>query len=182
LSGFPDTLGETPDTIHLYHQHRMDLSVADRVILYQERIVIPSALWQPILDTLHAAHQGVMSMMARARMSVFWPGITGQIQTLRENCHTYHRMAPSNPKPPPTPSPDPTYPFEMVCADYFKYGGHNYLVGVNRYSGWPDVIQLKRGATPLVAYLRKMFITFGIPTELSSDGGQSLPQRKLRLS
>ena len=81
-------------------------------------------------------------MNARAKASVFWPGITIQIQELRNNCQACHRIAPSNPKPPPTPSPDPVYPFQMICADYFCYGGHNknyYLVIVDRYSVWPCV-------------------------------------------
>ena len=86
-------------------------------------------------------------MNTRAKASVFWPGITIQIQELRNNCQACHRLAPSNPRPPPTPSPDPVYPFHMICADYFCYGGHNYLVIVDRYSGWPYVCQLT-GASP----------------------------------
>jgi hypothetical protein len=80
-------------------------------------------------------------------------------------------MAPSNPKPPPTPSPDPVYPFEMVCADYFQHGGEHYLVLVDRYSGWPEIWPLTGGAGPLVDRLSQIFNTFGIPTEISTDGG-----------
>jgi hypothetical protein len=62
-------------------------------------------------------------------------------------------MVPSNPKPLPTSSPDLKYPFEMVCANYFRHSGIKYLVVVNR-----------------VLQLRRTFVTFGIPTELASDG------------
>ena len=110
-------------------------------------------------------------MNARAKASVFWPGITIQIQELRNNCQACHRIAPSNPRPPPTPSPDPVYPFQMICADYFCYGGHNYLVIVDRYSGWPYVCQLTGASPALVKKLREFFVTYGIAEELSSDGG-----------
>ena len=113
----------------------------------------------------------VTSMNARAKASVFWPGITIQIQELRNNCQACHRIAPSNPKPPPTPSPDPVYPFQMICADYFCYGGHNYLVIVDRYSGWPYVCQLTGASPALVKKLREFFVTYGIAEELASDGG-----------
>ncbi|RDH89254.1 MAG: hypothetical protein DIZ77_16200 [endosymbiont of Seepiophila jonesi] len=145
LVGFPEDSRHMPELTRIYHQYRADLSITAGVILYQDRIVIPPSLRDQVLETLHAAHQGVTSMNARAKASVFWPGITIQIQELRNNCQACHRIAPSNPKPPPTPSPDPVYPFQMLCADYFCYSGHNYLVIVDRYSGWPYVCQLTGG-------------------------------------
>jgi hypothetical protein len=63
------------------------------------------------------------------------------------------------------------YPFQQVCSDYFKHIGHNYLVMVDRYSGWPSVYRLSGGSLPLIKKLREVFVTFGIPEELASDGG-----------
>ena len=171
LMGFPEDSRSMPELTRIYHQYRSDLSIVEGVILYQDRIVIPPSLRDQVLETLHAAHQGVTSMNARAKASVFWPGITIQIQELRNNCQACHRIAPSNPKPPPTPSPDPVYPFQMICADYFCYGGHNYLVIVDRYSGWPYVCQLTGASPALVKKLREFFVTYGIAEELASDGG-----------
>ena len=157
LMGFPEDSRSMPELTRIYHQYRSDLSIVEGVILYQDRIVIPPSLRDQVLETLHAAHQGVTSMNARAKASVFWPGITIQIQELRNNCQACHGIAPSNPKPPPTPSPDPVYPFQMICADYFCYGGHNYLVIVDRYSGWPYVCQLTGASPALVKKLREFF-------------------------
>ena len=36
---------------------------------------------------------------------------------------------------------------------------------------WPIVERAANGAAGLVTYLRRVFVTFGIPDELSSDGG-----------
>ena len=171
LMGFPEDSRSMPELTRIYHQYRSDLSIVEGVILYQDRIVIPPSLRDQVLETLYAAHQGVTSMNARAKASVFWPGITIQIQELRNNCQACHRIAPSNPKPPPTPSPDPVHPFQMICADYFCYGGHNYLVIVDRYSGWPYVCQLTGASPALVKKLREFFVTYGIAEELASDGG-----------
>jgi len=56
-------------------------------------------------------------------------------------------------------------------ADYFHYRGHNYLVLVDRYSNWPIVEEASNGAAGLMAALRRVFVTYGISDELTSDGG-----------
>ena len=46
-----------------------------------------------------------------------------------------------------------------------------FLVIVDRYSNWPIVEKSRDGAAGLIYSLRKVFSTFGVPEELSSDGG-----------
>ena len=110
-------------------------------------------------------------MIARAETSVFWPGITSDINDLRTRCSHCNRMAPSQPNPPPTPPTRPAYPFQSICADFFHYAGYNYLVIVDRYSNWPIVERSSEGAKGLITSLRRVFVTFGISDELTSDGG-----------
>ena len=42
---------------------------------------------------------------------------------------------------------------------------------VDRYSNWPIVEEAANGATGLIAALRRVFVTYGISDELTSDGG-----------
>ena len=46
-----------------------------------------------------------------------------------------------------------------------------YLVVVDRYSNWPIVERSSNGADGIISCLRQTFSTFGIPEELSTDGG-----------
>jgi len=110
-------------------------------------------------------------MTSRAESSVFWPGITPAISAIRASCQQCNRAAPSNPSAPPTALMNAEYPFQCICADYFRYEGCNYLVIVDRYSNWPIVERANDGARGLIDCLRRTFVTFGIPDELSSDGG-----------
>ena len=165
-----------PSTDPLPHGHPLrrcfhSLHVADGVLMYKDRVVIPPSLQAEVLDSLHSAHQGVTSMLARAEASVYWPGITTDITNKRASCHQCSRMAPSQPAAPPYPLTVPDYPFQCVCADFFSYRGIHYLVVVDRYSNWPIVERSTDGAAGLISCLRRTFITFGIPDELSSDGG-----------
>ena len=170
-SGFSEPSTAIPQPLRIYYQHRDHLSTIDGVILYNDRVVVPPALRPNVLSTLHAAHQGVSGMIARAESSVFWPGITTDIMTTRDRCSHCNRMAPSNPGAPATSPMMPEYPFQCVCADYFSHKGKSYLVLVDRYSNWPIVEKVPDGSTGLITSLKRTFSTFGIPEELSSDGG-----------
>ena len=171
VTGFPSSSTEIPQELREYYPFRDHLTTVDGVIIYNDRIVIPSSLRANVLSTLHAAHQGISTMTARAESSVFWPGITKDIQKVRDLCHQCNRNAPSNPSPPPTPQMLPEYPFQCLCADYFQVKGITYLIIVDRYSNWPIVEKSSDGAIGLVSSLGRTFTIFGVPEELASDGG-----------
>ena len=66
-----------------------------------------------------------------------------------------------------------TFPFQYIYANYFYYKDVNYLVIVDRYSNWPSVIRAQDGsdAKQLINIIKSHCEVFGIPEELSSDGG-----------
>ena len=68
------------------------------------------------------------------------------------------------------------YPFEQVVADYFTLDGHTYLAMADRYSGWLSVSYNQGLATTkeLISDMSTLFMSFGAPAELASDGGSSL--------
>ena len=102
--------------------------------------------------------------------------MTASIQETRSRCQECNRNAPSQPPTPTEPAIPPSTPFEQVFSDFFEFGGHHYLVAGDRLSGWSEVFSTPSGSTwsgsrGLIACLRSLFSTFGVPEELSSDGG-----------
>ena len=170
-SGFPPDKRSLDATLRPYATVADNLSVVDGVILLGQRIVVPASLRPAILQSLHAAHQSVPVMKARALDSVYWPNFTIDIARIRQECQTCHRMAKSNPSLPPYDPPQPEFPFQQIVADYFTHLGKHYVVVVDRYSHWPMVFRSENGAKGLVTILRNIFSTFGIAEQLSSDGG-----------
>ena len=71
--------------------------------MYDDRIVVPPSLREKVLNTFHAAHQGVSTMESRARELVFWPGMTKDFDRIRASCGECIANAPSQPKLPPAP-------------------------------------------------------------------------------
>ena len=159
-----------------YMRYKDSLYITDGVILYKDRVVVPSSLRQSVLEGLHAAHQGISSMELRAQSIVFWPGMTEDIHSICSGCRECNRNAPSQAPLPSEPAIPPSTPFEQIFADFFEFGGHHYLVVGDRLSGWSEIFSTPSGsslsgARGLISCLRSFFSTFGVPEELASDGG-----------
>ena len=83
---FPQSSYDLDKTIKQLHKFRHDLHVADGVVCYKDRIVVPVQLRQQILEAIHAAHQGVTGILGRVEDTVFWPNITNDILGTRGAC------------------------------------------------------------------------------------------------
>ena len=157
--------------------------MVDGIVMLGERAVIPKKLRKEVLHNLHGAHQGVSQMLARAATAVFWPGITADVQEVRDQCEACGRMAPSQRPTHPVPPVIPTGPFEAVASDYFDLAGNHYLIVVDRLTNWADVRKAKpktdeAGTQGLMDLFREVFRNYGVPLEISSDGGPEYKSRE----
>ena len=181
--GFPASPQLMPPQLLPYWRFKDDLSVVDGVLMYGLRAVIPPKLRDEVISHLHSAHQGVSQMTNRANECVFWPGITSDIQRCRSDCNPCDVNAPSQSKLPPAEPFVPTSPFQAVATDYLSFQGKKYLLTVDRFSNWPDLREVSQhspnsGADGLIDANRELFGTFGVPEELSSDGGPEFTSKK----
>ncbi len=78
-AGFPPHKQSLPTALQPYWDVRGDLSCVGDAVVYGSHAIIPASLRTEVLDDLHAAHQGVTGMKARARVSVYWPGLSAAI-------------------------------------------------------------------------------------------------------
>ena len=120
-------------------------------------------------------------MVAIASQSVFWHGMNEEIKSRRAASISCNRVAPSQAAAPPWPLPKPSYPFEMIATDYFSFAGKSYYVIVDRYSGWISIYKAgNEGARELIRTLKEYFATFGIASEVTSDGGPQFVSSQVR--
>ena len=157
-----------PACIRSFHIHRLHLYAVDGVAIYKDRVIIPTSLQADSLRFLHSAHQGTTLMQSKTDACVFWPGIAADISNHRLSCPKCNTMSPSQASLPPTPPILPTRPFQR---DFFTHKGHHYVVIVDCFSRWPIVERSTHGATGLVSVLCSTFVTFGIPDDITTDGG-----------
>ena len=172
--GFPSSKQATKPHIREYWEVRNRLTSSDGIVLLDKRIVIPSTMRRLVLEHLHVGHQGVTSMKARANISVYWPGIDSSIKQYKGTCADCLKNAASQQREPIILTTSPEYPFQKICTDFFFIEQHAYLVVVDRFSGWPIVYYFKPGeatSSRVINICREIFMTYGTPEEISSDGG-----------
>ena len=171
--GFPSQRSHLPDNCRRYWNVRNQLTVEDGLIVLGCRLLIPPTLRHSVLVQLHSAHQGSVRTKQRARQIVYWPGIDHDIDNIILQCKQCQETLPSQPREPLITKPRPTRPFQEIAVDFFTYGGQQFLVIIDCYTGWPEIIQMGTNTTAshLIAALLDNFCRCGVPDTFWSDQG-----------
>ena len=170
-SGWPSKPTLLPPDLRAYFPHQDRLSVADGLLYYGTRVVVPTSSRQDTLVSIHDGHQGVAKCRARASQSVWWPGISRAIDQYVASCPTCSVTRP-NPTEPLQPSTFPTLPWLKVACDLCDHHGTNYLIAVDYFSRYIEAIPLRSTTSQaVIKALHRIFATHGIPCEVVSDNG-----------
>ncbi len=182
---FAPTRRTENDVIKEYYNVRDRLSIVDNLITYTyqsgaPRLVVTKKLRKEVIQNLHAAHQGEEAILARARSSVYWPKITDDIKESCAACTDCREIAPSQVKEPLIISAPPEYPFQKVAADMFSKNVSAYMAFACRLTGWLEVAHFPRSTVSkeIIKVFRDLFSRFGVPEEMSLDGGKNLDSRE----
>ncbi|XP_013396158.1 uncharacterized protein K02A2.6-like [Lingula anatina] len=172
VQGWPDTRRETPYEIRNFWDSRDQLSVFDGVIYKGLRIVIPPSLQKYMLSLIHESHLGVVKCKQRAREVMFWPGMNMEIENMVRdciNCSEYQNRLPAEPLKPTVP---PDLPYTEVGCDIFYFGAKKYLLLIDYYSKYIDVVELNAATTTAtINAIKYVFSCHGIPLKIRSDNG-----------
>ena len=176
-SSFAKTRAEELPQLKEFHSIKDRLSIVNGLIRYgfegnNPRVLIPRALRNQVIKNLHAANQGSTSMLARARQTVYWPGLDRDINSHCDACLQCRENAPSKQKEPLVTSDIPEYPFQNVATDMFQIDGHWYLVYVDRLTGFAELAFFPTTTTSaqIINVFREFFHRWGVPEEMSLDG------------
>ena len=143
------------------------------LIIHSCRLLVPRTAHPKILHNLHESHQGLVRMKQRAQLTVCWPGLDNDIDNVIASCQICQDHQPSNYKEPAILKPRPVCPFQEAAADLCMYGCKQFLIIVDCYTDWLNIIPMKNNMTKhhLIATLYSKFCRMAIPDILWSDGG-----------
>ncbi len=170
LEGWP-TKRRVEAMVRPYFQFAGELTVENGLLLKGCRLVIPKPLQSDILEKLHNAHQGIAKCRERAKQSVWWPGLSAQLQQKVEKCDicASHRK---NFKETLIPTEFPERPWtklEQICFSGRTINTCWWL------TTFPDLWKIAKlsstTAACVVTHLKSLFARHGIPTEVRSDNG-----------
>eukprot|EP00731_Ephydatia_muelleri_P034108 Em0047g27a len=131
-------------------------------------------------DPLHDGHLGIQRCRLRATAAVWWPGLSQQIHKMIQDCHVCTKRN-VNPVEPMIPTALPKYPWQKIASDIFMLHGHTYLIIVDYFSRFPEVIQLPRTTSQtLIESFKLVFAHNGIPEELVTDNGPQYTSKEMK--
>ena len=84
--GWPSSLKEVPREIQAFWTFWEKLTIEDGLLLKGTRIVVPSTKQVEILELIHEGYLGLIKCKLRAKETVYWPGLNGQLEKLVLNC------------------------------------------------------------------------------------------------
>lgn len=169
------------ESLKPYIKMKNELSLENGVITHGSRAVIPAVLRESVLKELHEAHMGIVKTKGLARMYVWWPGISKDIENMVGSCII---CCEGRPDPQPAienPWPKSTKPWQRIHLDYAgPFKGHMYMVVVDSYSKWTEVFIMPNiTAETTILKLYETFSRFGLPELVVSDNGTSLKSAEL---
>ncbi|UYV75192.1 K02A2.6-like, partial [Cordylochernes scorpioides] len=168
--GWPDKKKMSQALLPYWHV-KDELGVQNGLLMRSCRLVIPASMKLEILDKLHAGHFGITKTRLRARETVWWPGISEEIAETVRKCSVCIQEAVSKHEP-LIPTNFPTRPWQKIGMDLFKFENKWYLVVIDYYSRFPEMIQLDRlTANVVVRSCKSIFSRHGIPETVVSDNG-----------
>ncbi|XP_048751585.2 uncharacterized protein K02A2.6-like [Ostrea edulis] len=172
VDGWPDTRDQAPVSTHSFWNSRDELSVMDGIIFKGMRIVFPPSLRPHMLELIHQSHLGIVKCKQRAREVAYWPGMNSQIEETVCNCSKCATFQNKQTPEPLKPSPVPDPPYQVVGCDLFDFQSKKYLILVDYFSHYVDVVEVKSpSTTSMLEAMKSVFACHGIPRQLRSDNG-----------
>ncbi len=168
--GWPDK-SQLQGELRHYWPDRAVLTVHDGLLLRGTRLVIPFVLQGDVLQRLHEGHLGVTKCRGRAKQTVWWPGLSSQLNDMILKCRTCIQER-KNVKEPLMPTEMPVRPWQTLGADLFTLKGKTYILVVDYFSRYVEIALLSpTRSTDVVVHLKSMFSRHGICEVLKSDNG-----------
>ena len=170
--GWPVSEQRCLEGVQEYSTFKEELTLQDGLILKGERLVIPVACRNTIMERLHASHAGIQSCLRRARDSVYWPGMAQDLTRYIQQCPVCNQYQTEQQKEPLFCHEVPERPWQIVSCDLFELDNKHYVVLVDHFSDYYEVDRISDlGGQGVIPKLKAHFARHGIPSELMTDNG-----------
>ena len=171
-NGWPEDKNKIPTCAKPYHTFRDEINIQNNMLWKGQRIIIPKSLQKQTLQRVHETHLGISKTQQLARDTIFWPGMTKQIQDMISRCETCQQNRQSLHSEPMINHEIPNKIFAKVGVDLFEHELKTYLILVDYYTKFPEITELHNTTSKsIINAMAEIFGRFGIPEQVMSDNG-----------
>ncbi len=157
-----------------------ELTISDRLLFRDHRIVIPKALQSRAIKLGHEGHQGISKTKSLMRTKVWFPDMDKKIEDAIKSCIPCQANSNVCAREPLRMSPLPRGPWLNLSLDFCGPlpSGDYLLVLIDEYSRYPVVkIVRSTSAEATIAALDDVFAVFSYPEVIKTDNGPPFQSR-----
>ena len=179
-NGWPHYRNQCSEVLLPFWNFRDEVVLHNGVLMKGNRVIIPESMQQEVLERIHTGQQGIEKCRLRARESVFWCGISGDINDVVARCGICQHNQTAHQREELIPI-DATHPWDIIGSDLFHWQGNDYLLVVDYYSSYVIIRQLSStSSSAIVGKLKIIFSEFGIPNVFVSDNARQYDSSEFR--
>lgn len=180
--GWPADKKKIPDCVKSYYKYRNEMTQGRGLIFKGRKILIPRSLRKFMLLKIHTGHFGINKCIQRANTAIFWPGMNIQIEDFIQKCNACQKYGSSKPKEPLILHEIEKLPWFKVGVDLYELHGEVFLLVVDYYSKYAEIISLDRNLTSknVIQKLKSIFARHGIPAIVITDSGAQLMSAEMQ--
>ncbi|MDD9361374.1 MAG: DDE-type integrase/transposase/recombinase, partial [Anaplasma sp.] len=170
-----------------YFNVRSQLSVHNELLMQGEKIVVPQALRENIVNMAHETHQGIVRTISIVRDRYWWPRMDEYIKYKVQHCTVCNstdkavKTAPA----PLQPVQFPEQPWDKLGLDIVgpidkaPPSQRFFIVLVDYHSKWPEAQHTSTATSAtVISFLKNIFAREGLPREIVTDNGVQFVSRE----
>ena len=164
-----------------YKENRHKLTMDRGILCNGDLLVPPQSMRKEIIKSVHDdTHCGVAATQKRLKLEVWWPGYVRDVQNYVDKCPKCKEIKDFTPQS-THKWPSEGEPWNRVHMDHAHVNGIGlFLILVDSYSGWPEVIKVKdRKPITIQQVLRVIFPRNGVPKTLVSNNAPEFCEKVL---
>ncbi|KAL1448217.1 hypothetical protein WDU94_005693 [Cyamophila willieti] len=113
---------------------------------------------------------GIQKTILRAKETMYWINMQNDIHSFINKCLTCQTFRGQKTKEPLQPIEIASFPFERVSMDIMTFKSKDYLVIVDSYSKWIELLPLRtKKCSEIISKLKDTWAKFGTPCICQSD-------------
>ena len=172
LNGWPEKRDQCPKSVLEFWNYKDELSVNEEIIMKSERIIVPTALREEMINRIHSGHMGIEKCKSRARDVLFWPNMNKDIEVKVANCKVCQEHQLANARELMIPRETPELPWQSFATDLFSLENMDFVLVVDYYSRYFEIERLRNTKTStVIKKIKAIFARHGVPQEVISDNG-----------